>query len=184
MLDEIKKTVSAPIANLTKSDVANLEIEDLLTNELTDWFCDVGETTLEIPWSAELLRIYCAGEIRARQKGYFAQRGKQNNQWNPEWLVIGDAISDPIIFDRSVSPGRVLIARHGEGGWNPRILAPSLTAFKEALEVWCKLFVEKYEKDIYESDFAIREIFIEELRMELSSILPRESTEAFIESVE
>jgi len=54
-----------------------------------------------------------------------------DGDWREEWLVIAtDQLGDPIIVDVSSSDLTVLSAAHGEGYWEPFVIANSLETFK------------------------------------------------------
>lgn len=57
-----------------------------------------------------------------------------DGDWQQEWLVIAtDHIGDPIIVDVSTSDLTILSAEHGEGDWQPLVIADSLEKFKNIL---------------------------------------------------
>ncbi|MCU1257487.1 MAG: hypothetical protein JWO80_372 [Bryobacterales bacterium] len=55
----------------------------------------------------------------------------------PEWVVIGieTACGDPIFISQE-SPHPVFSAIQGEGAWEPKLVAPSLKAFRDCLVVF------------------------------------------------
>jgi hypothetical protein len=60
--------------------------------------------------------------------------GDAPGDWQPGWLVIGceTACGDPI-FASHKNPHAVFTAMHGEGSWNPTLVAQSLDVFKQCL---------------------------------------------------
>jgi hypothetical protein len=54
--------------------------------------------------------------------------------WRPEWVVIGyeTACGDPI-FASQESPHPVFTAMHGQGSWDPQLVAQSLEVFRDCL---------------------------------------------------
>ncbi|MFL5742600.1 MAG: hypothetical protein ACJ75B_20420 [Flavisolibacter sp.] len=60
----------------------------------------------------------------------------QDGDWHEEWLVIGaDQLGDPIIVDVSSTKLTILSAAHGEGSWEPFVIADSLDAFKNIISI-------------------------------------------------
>lgn len=57
--------------------------------------------------------------------------------WRPEWVVIGHdtACGDPV-FASDEAPHPVFSAMHGEGSWEPKLVAPSIEAFAECLRAF------------------------------------------------
>jgi hypothetical protein len=184
MLIQIKKMLSVTHKPISADDVRASLGENARNDELVEWLAQVGEATLDIPWSAELLRIYPAHEIEERQKGYASSKPGKPNQWNPNWIVFGDVISDPLIFDTATSPGNILFAFHGHGAWTPLLLAPSLAQFDAALSVWCELFLVKYDRDVFTDDFVLRDEFLSALRQALAKVLPPPCVEVFLKALD
>ena len=56
--------------------------------------------------------------------------------WKRSWLVIGyeDSLGDPLFVDLSAPELPVFTAAHGEGEWNPVLVASSFSGFIEALK--------------------------------------------------
>jgi hypothetical protein len=55
----------------------------------------------------------------------------QEGDWQEAWIVIGtDDLGDPIIVDMSEPDLKVMSAMHGEGEWEPYLIAESLEKFK------------------------------------------------------
>jgi hypothetical protein len=63
--------------------------------------------------------------------------GTKAGDWRSEWVVIGfeSACGDPI-FASQMNPHSVFTAMHGEGSWQPRLVAPSLEVFRDCLEIF------------------------------------------------
>jgi hypothetical protein len=59
-----------------------------------------------------------------------------DGDWQEEWLVIAtDQLGDPIIVDVSSPKLMLLSASHGEGSWEPFVIANSLDGFKALISV-------------------------------------------------
>ncbi len=57
-----------------------------------------------------------------------------DGDWQKEWLVIAtDQLGDPIIVDISSPNLKVLSAAHGEGTWEPFVIADTLDNFKSII---------------------------------------------------
>jgi hypothetical protein len=63
--------------------------------------------------------------------------GISPGDWRPEWIVIGHetAGGDPI-FALDEAPHPVFNAMHGEGSWDPKLVAPSIEAFAQCLRAF------------------------------------------------
>src|SRR6266513_5104465 len=60
----------------------------------------------------------------------------KDGDWKEEWIVIAsDQMGDPIIIDVSSVELTVLSAEHGEGTWEPFVIADSLDNFKNTLSI-------------------------------------------------
>jgi hypothetical protein len=62
--------------------------------------------------------------------------GENPGDWKRSWLVIAyeDSLGDPLFIDSSTPELPVFTAAHGEGEWNPTLVASSLSGFIEALK--------------------------------------------------
>lgn len=59
-----------------------------------------------------------------------------DGDWYKEWIVIAtDHLGDPIIVDTFLPTFPVLSAIHGEGRWEPILIADSLETFKKIMEL-------------------------------------------------
>lgn len=80
-------------------------------------------------------------EIDEAQKGYSisasneALSGDKEGDWRASWLVIGyeGLLGDPVLVDLSMEHLPVFTAMHGEGEWNPVMIASSYQGFVQAL---------------------------------------------------
>lgn len=60
--------------------------------------------------------------------------------WREEWIAIAnDEIGDPILIDTSTPQLAVLSAPHGEGTWEPFIIADSLNNFQNIISILNKI---------------------------------------------
>ena len=59
-----------------------------------------------------------------------------DGDWQEEWLVIAnDELGDPIFVDVSSPNLTVLSSQHGEGTWEPFVIANSLDNFKSIISI-------------------------------------------------
>ena len=73
--------------------------------------------------------------------------------WRQEWLVIAnDHLGDPIFLDLSQPHYPVLSAEHGEGDWEPSIIADSLDSFAATLQLLHKLAENRSSPDELEDN--------------------------------
>ena len=121
-----------------------LTIADMqLPPDYISWLHHLGFD--EISFGCGGVKLFTIEELDEHQIGYSrSAEGKslcdgKPGSWRPEWIVIGHdtAMGDPIILDTSSrwpSQGlRVMTAMHGEGAWDPKVIADSLHGFADAL---------------------------------------------------
>ena len=83
------------------------------------------------------IELYPSQEIEANQVGYSVTPdgsslcSGENGAWHSAWIVIGHetACGDPIFIDTGVAELPVCTAMHGEGAWEPNLIAISAEAF-------------------------------------------------------
>ncbi|WP_276501585.1 hypothetical protein [Terrimonas pollutisoli] len=88
------------------------------------------------------INFFQADTLEDEQVGYsFDTAGKslttgQEGDWQKEWIAIAsDQMGDPFIVDTSSTNLRVLSAAHGEGAWEPFIVADNLGSFKSIISI-------------------------------------------------
>jgi len=107
--------------------------------EYGPWFESLGFS--EISFGCGSLELFGPDELEDRQVGYSRSSDGQSfcdgapGSWKPEWIAIGcdTALGDPILVDTSGPGSPVMTAMHGEGSWDPHIIALSLKDFAVAL---------------------------------------------------
>lgn len=137
------------LARASCSAIAGYELR---SQPATDW-------TGELPLPAPLVEYYeefgpmdlclkaygnpyflpAFGNLWAHQRGYrwtvsrsgSSLEASRNEDWDDDWLVVGDEGGDPFILSRST--GRVLRADHGCGAWAPHEMFESLEQMAAAL---------------------------------------------------
>jgi hypothetical protein len=103
----------------------------------------------EISYDIGGLKLLTPEELDEGQVGY--SRSEQGESfcndspgsWKPDWLVIGyeTGLGDPIFVDTSAPGLPVLAAMHGEGSWDPTIIATSLEHFAVALRAFREIAI-------------------------------------------
>lgn len=86
--------------------------------------------------------LVAEADIAKAQVGYSVHpdgtslTGPLSGDWQKNWLVIAteDLAGDPIFIDLANNEFPVFTAAHGEGTWEPELLATSLEAFGKALK--------------------------------------------------
>jgi hypothetical protein len=86
------------------------------------------------------IELFPADEVPRRQVGFAVAGdgeslvGVEPGDWRPEWLVIGydTGCGDPIFIAEN-RPFPVYTAMHGEGLWEPKLVAPSIGIFGQCL---------------------------------------------------
>lgn len=110
-------------------------------------------------WPRVPVTIYPLDEIHQRQVGYrFDSSGRSlitQDGWRSEWIVIGheDLCGDPLIIDVSRSHLPVLTAAHGEGTWEPVVIARSVAVLVESLD-----FAEHVHEGNLDAELALTKI--------------------------
>jgi hypothetical protein len=95
----------------------------------------------EVSCGYRTVRLFQESELEDAQIGYSVGEagedftGQSDGDWSSNWLVIGDedVCGDPIFVDLSETDFSVFTAAHGQGRWDPELLASSLTGFIKAL---------------------------------------------------
>jgi hypothetical protein len=89
------------------------------------------------------IELYPVQELESAQVGYSLDPngrslvGDGKGYWHKEWLVIGHetACGDPIFVSKD-HPYPVFTAIHGQGEWDPTLVAPSVEQFWRCLHVY------------------------------------------------
>src|SRR5215471_7296415 len=95
------------------------------------------------------IRMFPLTEMDEGQVGYSRAQDDRSfcdeaeGSWKPEWIVIGrdTLLGDPLILDTSHPDLQVTTAMHGEGSWEPQLLAKSLKALAVTLRVMAEISV-------------------------------------------
>lgn len=153
--------------------------------DLNLWRKALRTADLSIPWVAEDIYLFShPASLRAAQIGYAVDAdGKPLAGWPDDWIVLGHALGDPIIGRLALAHIEVLFARHGEGSWQPQVLAPRLEHLAAALHAWGDLFLRQYHQDVYDDTYALRPEFVEALRARIHAVLPPAQANVFMEMV-
>lgn len=79
--------------------------------------------------------------------------GESIDDWDDDWLVVGDEGGDPFIFDLASS--KVLFAHHGQGVWEPHEWFPNLFTMAACLAMLGSV-VRAAEDDFTDADSFVR----------------------------
>lgn len=96
----------------------------------------------EVSFAYQTVRLFTVEELEGAQLGYSVGdsgedfTGEKAGDWKRSWLVVAyeDLLGDPLFVDLSPSELPVYTAAHGEGEWNPVLVASSFNGFIEALK--------------------------------------------------
>lgn len=154
--------------------------------EVATWLSALRGSDLQIPWSAEELRLY--GNKASLEEGQIGSRidkaGKCLPSWPHNWVVLGEISGDPIIGRVEGDCCAVLFARHGSGSWQANLVSEDTAKFATVLRIWCDLFITRYSKNIYDGTRAVRSDFLTELRQRANQSLSDAETDVFMSMVD
>ena len=102
-----------------------------LPQPILEFYRDVGPQNIEVPGYGKSVFFPRLSELWEHQAGYRwnAQSGKQDNEWNENWIVVADQGADPLIHHQ----GQVLFAFHGTGSWTARPLFRDLNTMAASI---------------------------------------------------
>jgi hypothetical protein len=132
--------IKASLLTLPKEQLELLKYSLLLSAEIEKWYASEAiPVNVIIRWTANELVLYSPLNLLENQAGYRWNTNTPNellDDWNINWLVIGDIGGDPIIahIDKVGTP--ISMALHGMGYWNPLEVAPDLATFLDILNIW------------------------------------------------
>jgi len=101
----------------------------------------LSEIPADVSFGYSSIHVLRPNELSQGQIGYGIDPegellwGDAVGDWKKSWLVIGyeGMCGDPIFIDTEASGYPVFTAIHGQGDWNPKLIAVSLDAFGAAL---------------------------------------------------
>src|SRR5262249_30688813 len=116
-----------------------------LPPQYASWLERLGFEEISFGYSG--IKLFSPAELDERQIGYSRGADGQSfcdgrpGRWQPEWLVSGyeTTCGDPICLDTSCESLPVLTAMHGQGVWDPDLVAVSLQAFGQTLQLVCEI---------------------------------------------
>jgi len=185
IFNEIRQILGTDVSPMRQ--VATLATSKLLpVSEVANWLSALQGSDLQIPWSAEELRLYGSEtSLENGQVGYSIDTaGRHLLNWSNNWIVIGEISGDPIIGQISQNSCAILFARHGSGSWQANLISDDVLTFAEALLIWCDLFVRRYSKNVYDDTLAVQPGFLSELRQRISKTLSDAGTDVFMSMVD
>ncbi|QDV16220.1 hypothetical protein Pan153_08410 [Gimesia panareensis] len=190
-MSDLKSSIAALQAAIEKSsqpitlqpaDEAEIKrIQDTLplTDVMCDWYSQAAPCEFEMPWAVEMLILFAPADLLEGQAGYrwLGQTGGDViEDWNPDWVVMGECSGDPIIADTRISETPILMAMHGMGVWEPLLIAPGLSDFLLLLSAWLQSF-EEFEGSIQDDNYEIRADFLQAFQARLKGIIPESNLE-------
>lgn len=100
----------------------------------------------------ESLDLYSAEMLEKGQEGYSYNpvEKKEIKEWDKNWVVIAYDAGDPYFIDLSEKKNgdcKVYTAAHGEGEWEPQLVASSFVQFLTILAAWLDV---RSDKDLYD----------------------------------
>ena len=93
---------------------------------LSEFYESVGPVNVEIPGYGNPYHLPSLANLWDHQAGYrwHHPSGERLEEWLDDWLVVADECGDPFILSRT--SGRVHLAMHGQGVWEPEELFPDI----------------------------------------------------------
>src|SRR5688500_13721760 len=90
-----------------------------LPPDVAEYYKLIGPVDITIEGNGNPYFLPSLAKLWDFQAGYLwnSLSGESIDDWDDDWLVVGDEDGDPFIFDRGSS--KVLFAHHGEGVWEP-----------------------------------------------------------------
>jgi hypothetical protein len=162
--------VHADFERLSTAEVAALAASLPLSPELVSFYEHHAPKQCVLEFSPEELTLYAPRMLSENQEAY------RTGDWPASWLVIGDSSSDPVIADTAREGTPIALAIHGTGEWRPRWVAPSLSAFLNALSDWVAVLYGQFGGEMLDDDrdFEVKHGFLDATRSALAASLPTE----------
>jgi hypothetical protein len=104
-----------------------------LPSELERYYREIGPADITIDDLGDPFFLPALAGLWNFQAGYRwpGSSGEALSAWEDDWLVVADQGGDPLIFSRQT--GRILLAHHGAGAWEP------VEVFSDLSEMACSL---------------------------------------------
>jgi len=157
-----KENINFNIKFTKKERVLEEEIFKRLYSDslIVEWFQHLE--VFQVQWFIEELNLYSSTELKDGQLGYAidSHSNEMISNWNKNWLVIGSASSDPIIYD--IETKKIYSSVHGVGEWNLILISNNFTEFLTLLNIWIDIISDK--NIIYNEHEEIDEIILTELK--------------------
>jgi hypothetical protein len=156
LMDSIQRAgLPASFRPVRNEELASTVNQIPLSTDLLKWYEIGAPMDVEIPWSAETLKLCSPLSLVELQEGYrwnVGDRGRIADGWSDSWVVIGDCISDPIIAHTDKIETPISMAVHGKGYWDPLSVAPSLAVFLSVLKTWVDVCLVNYSGTYLDDD--------------------------------
>ena len=147
-----------------------------LSSDLLQWYEYNAPHTFWFWWGNQFY-LHDPRTLRSAQCGYRWNQHEiefENNDWNPNWVVIGDWGGDPVIAHTDEPGTPISMDIHGGGEWAPKKIAPDLQSFIMGISVWLDIFFVRWNGQYQTEDCSIRPEVIEEFNREIRTVLGEE----------
>lgn len=122
-------------------------------------------------------------DISAYQAGYStdAITKLKIKEWSSNWIVIGSANSDPLIFDTQEE--NIKFDWHGKGSWQPKVIFENYDQMLDCFEALCSVYT-KNKPDFFDNDFNVKQKYNLLFKDIISRMLPAEHAKNLIAALE
>lgn len=153
--------------------------------QLLEFYEVADPEDVSIPWFVEWLHLFPLAELILSQEGFRSPIGKAQTLlpgWSPSWIAVGEVGGDPVIVDTAVAECPVLMANHGAGPWDAKLVAPSLGDFLRLLVAWLKLWHQE-GGDVRSSDGSLKASVVDGIESTVTAHLPLQHRVNFLSFV-
>ena len=145
-----------------------------LPEPVLEFYRSIGPVSINIEGYGNPYYLPSLAELSDFQVGYRVDgnTGERLGDWLDSWTVVADEAGDPFIFD--ASSGKVLLAVHGQGSWDPYPLFPDLRTMAGSLAAIGRVVVDA-GADLCDDDCFIQEQHLEAALKHVQSFLGSET---------
>jgi len=113
-----------------------------LPESLATFYQEVGPVNVTIEGYGNPYFLPSLAELWKFQEGYRWNSidGRRLPEWQDEWLAVADEGGDPFVLDRR--SGRILLAQHGTGVWEPKEIFENIKEMAACLAALGSVVVE------------------------------------------
>jgi hypothetical protein len=119
-----------------------------LPPELERYYREIGPVDITIDDLGNPFFLPALATLWDFQAGYRwrASSGEALSDWDDDWLVVADQGGDPFIFSRNT--GRISLAHHGTGAWDPKELFTDLNEMACCLSLLGSVVAESEDQPL------------------------------------